>query len=527
MTGTWSLVRLALRRDRILLPAWILGLTVMVTSSVVATRDLYPTRESLTSAAQAINATGSLVALYGKVYDPGSLGAISLIKLTAFGAAVVAVLFVYVAVRHTRTEEETGRLELVAAGSVGRSAPLAAAMIVGCGAAILLGLLCAVGIGAAGLPWAGAFAFGLGWALTGVVFTGVGVVAAQLTTSARAALGLGMIGVGIAYALRAVGDLAAGDPGWLSWLSPIGWSQQLRPFAGDRWWVAGLPLLASALLFPLAFWLRGHRDLGAGFLPERHGPARGSLTGVWGLAWRLQRGLFVAWLVAAVLMGLVLGSIVDNVSGLLDSPQMQQYIAVLGGEQGLVQAFLAAEVGIFGVLVSAYGVAAASRLHTEESTGHLESILATATTRVRWALTHLVLALAGVAVIMVGSGAAIGLTHGLAVGDPAGQALLVAGAAAAQIPAAWVMTALVLLVFAVAPRAVPAVWGVLVVFIVLGEFGALWKLPTWLLDVSPFAHSPKLPGPAIDVVPLLVLLAVTAALCAVGLAVWRRRDVQL
>ena len=234
MTGTWSLVRLALRRDRLLLPAWLLGLALMAMSSVVATKDLYADERSLVSAAETINATASLVALYGRIYDTAALGAISLIKLTAFGAALVAVLFVFIGVRHTRGDEESERLELVAAGSVGRLAPLVAALVVGGGASIALGLLTGLGLEAAGLPVAGAVAFGAGWACAGLVYTAVAAVSAQVMPTARGAIGLGVLLVGLGYALRAIGDLEEGDPGPLSWLSPIGWSQQIRPFAGDR-----------------------------------------------------------------------------------------------------------------------------------------------------------------------------------------------------------------------------------------------------------------------------------------------------
>lgn len=526
MNGTSALVRLALRRDRILLPAWILSLALMVAFSVIATKDLYPTRASLVAAADTINATGALVALYGKVYDPGSLGAISLIKLTAFGAALVAILFVFVAVRHTRAEEEAGRLELVEAGAVGRAAPLTAAMVVGIGASLTLGLLTAVGLGAVGLPWSGAMAFGLGWACSGIVFTAIGGVAAQVTTSARAAIGLGMVAVGVSYALRAVGDLAAGDPGILSWLSPIGWSQQFRPFAGDRWWVVVLPLLATAVLLPVAFALRAHRDLGSGYLPDRPGPATGRIVGLAGLAWRLQRGLFVAWLVGAALMGMVLGSIASNVSGLLDSPEMAKYIAALGGEQGLTDAFLAAEIAIFGSIIAAYAVTATSRLRAEEVSGHVELVLSTKATRTKWAASHVVLALVATAVLMLATGAAIGVTHGLAVHDVPAQTVRLLGAAAAQIPAVWVMVAIVFAIFSWAPRLVVGAWGLLVGFIVLGEFGTLWRLPNWLLDLSPFAHSPKLPGGAVSVSQFALLLVAAVLLAALGFVRWRNRDVQ-
>ena len=45
-----------------------------------------------------------------------------------------------------------------------------------------------------------------------------------------------MIVLAVAYLVRAVGDVS-GDaemPSPLSWLSPIGWGQQVRPYAGDR-----------------------------------------------------------------------------------------------------------------------------------------------------------------------------------------------------------------------------------------------------------------------------------------------------
>lgn len=526
LRGTATLVRLALRRDRVLLPVWLIGFAAMAAFSVAATRDLYPDEQSLVTASEVINATASLIALYGKIYVPTSLGAVSLIKMTAFGAALVAVLFVFLAVRHTRSEEETGRLELVAAGAVGRDAPLAAAVLVGMGAGLALGLLTTAGLVAVGLPVAGSIAFGLGWACSALVFTAVGVVAAQVTTSARAAIGIGLATVGLSYALRAVGDLAAGDPGILSWLSPIGWSQQIRPFAGDRWWVVAIPLGVAVLGVIVAVILRGHRDLGSGFLPERAGPAVGRVSGVTALAWRLQRGMLAAWLVAAVLFGLALGSVAHNVTGFFDSPEMRQYLVMLGGEQGLTDAFLAAEIAILGVLVAGYGIAAAHRLVTEESSGHAELLLADGTTRIRWAAAHLAIALLGTALVLIVAGAAVGVAHGLAVGEPAEQLARMAAAAALQVPAAWIMVGLAAVVFGWAPRGFGAVWALFAAFIALGEFGELWGVPEWVLSASPFTHSPTVPGGDVSATGVGLLIVTAAVLIGVGLFGWRHRDLR-
>lgn len=521
-TGTGPLIRLALRRDRILLPAWIVGFAVIAGFSASATKELYPSQASRLAAASSVNATAALVAMYGRIYDPTSLGALSLFKMTAFGAAIVAILMVVVVVRHTRAEEETGRLELVGSAVVGRSAPLAAALLVGSGACLLLGLFTALALIGAGLPVAGSLAFGAAWAAVGMVFAAVAGVFAQLTSSARVATGLGVLGVGTAYVVRAVGDVQ--DATAVAMLSPFAWGQQVRAYAGDRFAMLAVPVLAIFVLMPLAFTLRARRDLGAGMLAERAGPAanpwpRGDLA----LAWRLQRGMLLSWLVGFAVLGLVFGSIAHQVGGLLNNPQVEQILKQIGGLKGLTDAFLAAEMAILATAASAYGLAALGRLRTEEASGHTEDLLATALSRVRWAGGHVAIGLAGVTALLLVVGLSAGAGHAVAVGD-ASQIPRIAIAALAHAPSAWVLVGIAVALFGWAPRAAPAAWGFLVAFIVLGEFGILLGFPGWLLDLSPFSHAPMLPGGHVDPVPLVALTVVTIALVGAGMYRWRKRD---
>ncbi|MFZ5870258.1 MAG: ABC transporter permease, partial [Actinomycetota bacterium] len=234
LAGTGALVRLALRRDRVLLPAWVLLFVVMAAFSATATVDLYPEVAQRVAAAEAVNGSPSLVALYGRVYDTTSLGAIAMFKMGGLGAALLAVLGFMLVVRHTRTEEESGRLELVAGGVVGRAAPLAAALVVTITTMLLVGGLTAGSLTSAGLPADGSLAFGLAWAGTGAAFAGVGAVTAQLAVGARGANGLAAGVLALTYLLRAVGDSSTPGPAWPTWISPVGWGQQVRPYAGDR-----------------------------------------------------------------------------------------------------------------------------------------------------------------------------------------------------------------------------------------------------------------------------------------------------
>jgi ABC-2 type transport system permease protein len=523
LLGTGALVRLALRRDRWLLPAWVGFFGVLVAFSASATVGLYPTQASRVAAANTINSTAAVVALYGPIYDPTSLGALSMTKMTAMYAALMSILMVVLVVRHTRAEEEAGRLELVGAGVVGRAAPLAAALLVVGGASFVLGLLAAAALVGVGLPIGGSLAFGAGWAATGLCFAAVAAVAAQTTTGGRAANGLGFMVVGVAYLARAIGDLAAAGPGWLSWLSPIGWNQQIRAFAGDRWSVLVLPLVATALLVPVAFALRRRRDLGSGLLQDRPGPAVGRLSSPLALAWRLQRPLLLAWTAGLAATALMMGSIAHNVAGLLDSPGMAKIIQQLGGEQGLTDAFLAAELGLVSTIITAYGISAVTRLRTEESAGHAEAVLATATPRIGWAASHWLLAVAGVAWLQLVAGVATGLGHGLAVGDSS-QVLRITVASLTRIPAAWVMVGLVVAIWGLWPHATALGWGAYVAFIVVGEFGHLWGVPQWVMDFSPFTHSPVLPGPDAKLAWMVWLTMIAGGFLAAGTAAFRHRD---
>ena len=109
------------------------------------------------------------------------------------------------------------------------------------------------------IPAAGSLAFGAALAGSGLVFTAVAAVAAQLSPSARFARGSAFAVLGTAFTLRAVGDAGSGT---LSWLSPLGWSLQVRPYAGDHFWVLLLHLATTAVLTAVAYRLLAGRDVG-------------------------------------------------------------------------------------------------------------------------------------------------------------------------------------------------------------------------------------------------------------------------
>jgi hypothetical protein len=124
LAGTATLARLAVRRDRVLLPVGILGIALFAISSAKATLALYPSAASMEEGIKTIFASPAAVALYGPISDPTDPNALAVVKTTMFGAVLLAIFGYAVVRRHTRSEEEDGRFELVGAGVVGRRAPL-------------------------------------------------------------------------------------------------------------------------------------------------------------------------------------------------------------------------------------------------------------------------------------------------------------------------------------------------------------------------------------------------------------------
>lgn len=525
LAGAGVLLRAAARRDRVLVPGTVALFTAFVAASVSATAGLYPDRAALAAAADAINNTPALVALYGRIHDPWSLGAVSLVKLTSTGTALVATVAVLLTVRHTRADEEAGRQELAVAAAAGRLAPLAAAVAATAGALAALGALTVAALlaGGAGLPAGGALAFGAAWAATGWFFAGVAAVAAQVTRDARSARGAALALLGAAFLLRAVGDSAG--PGWLSWLSPLGWAQQVRPFAGERWWVLALPLAAGAALVAAAVALARARDLGAGLVPERAGPGRAGagLRGAAGLAWRQGRGALAGWLAGFAVLSAVLGTVASTIGQLLDSPQAREWIAQLGGEGALADAFLSAEMTLMAMMSAAFGVHLVLALRAQEVAGTQELALGAGAPRRRWLAAHLVVAAAATGVLTGAVGLSAGVAHALQVGDASRVGAVVA-AAAATLPAQWVVLAAAAAAFGLRGGLAPAGWFAFGGAVLVTEFAALLRLPWWVADLSPFTHVPRLPGGSFEPLATVVLLAVAGALAAAAAWAFSARD---
>ncbi|MGB3486129.1 MAG: ABC transporter permease [Mycobacterium sp.] len=524
-TGTTDLLRLYLRRDRVVAPLWILLLSVPLSTVYVGSIEaVYPSAADRTIFAAAVMASPAQRALYGNIYSD-SLGAVGIWKAGMFHV-LIAVAVILTVIRHTRADEESGRTDLLDSTVVGRCAGLTAALVLASGAAMLTGLIGFVGLLFVDVPVAGSLAFCLALIGSGLVFTAVAAVAAQISPSARFARGAAFSVLAAAFTVRAVGDAGAAG---LSWLSPLGWSLLVRPFAGDRWWVLALHLSTAMVLTVIAYVLLNHRDVGAGLIAERpgRGSASSTLHGPVGLAWRLDRGALLLWTVGLSLYGLLIGSVVHGIGDEIGNSQLAQDIVIrLGGTTEMEAAFIAVAFNMLAMVAAAFAVSLTLRLHQEENSQRAETLLAGAVSRIRWLAGHLMIVLAGTSVAMLISGLVAGFSYGLAAGDLAGKLPNVVATAAVQLPAVWLLAGVGVALFGVLPRFAPAAWGVLVGLIAVYLLGSLSGAPQWLLDLEPFGHVPRIGSATSAAAPLMWLLLIDAALIAVGLLAFRRRDLR-
>jgi ABC-2 type transport system permease protein len=452
-----------------------------------------------------------------------TLPGIVISKVAVTCIVATGLLAILTVVRHTRSEEEEGRSEMLRATVVGRHAGTVAALLLASGGSLLLGTGTAVALVGASVPGSAAWLFGAGITGIGVVFAAATAVLAQVFTHARTALGAGLALLGVAYVVRAAGDV---QQSWLVWLSPIGWSQATHPLGDERWWPLLVSLVASGLLVGVAVALANRRDVGSGLVSPRNGSATASprLSGPVGLALRLQRGLLAGWALGLLVLGVAVGSLTNAVQDMSkDNPTLEKYLAATG-QGSLTDSYLASMVLIMALLAAGFAVSSAMRLRPDETSGRLELLLSTGMSRSRCLLGTLVVTVLGTILVLACGGLGLGLSYGLTVSDAA-QPLRMAGLLLVYAPAVLATAALAVLVLGWRPAWAAVAWAALAVCFVLGWLGGLIHPPRWLEEASPFWHTPAVPvDPVTLTAPSVITLAVVL-LVAAGVVGLRRRDI--
>ncbi|MGZ0712468.1 ABC transporter permease (plasmid) [Coraliomargarita sp. W4R53] len=523
-----------LRRDGKQLLMWTLGTAAMAYMGYFGVTEAFGTeqeRASLLAAALA----NPVILLFRGLPSGTDESAFIVFLIFPWLAFLASLMSVFLAVRHTRADEEDGRAELVAATPAGRTLPVIATAVHGTIANVVLAALVSLAFVSVGMDAVGSSLTGAAAGAVGMTFLGVGLLGAQLMRTSRGANSFSVWLIVASFLVCGLGntigspsvDLTRMTSSWLAWLSPFGWAENVRPFSDNLVWPLLLCLGLGILLATVSIAMATTRELGESFVAERHGrrTATAALSNPTSLVWRLTRGAALGWAIGGLIIGVLattLASVVEEIGA--ENPAVQDMLNQIAGVGNVEQATVTTFFTMLGVLAACAGVQVICRARQEEARGTAEAVLATPIDRVRWLGGYLLVAVVTVVVVVAAAlaGAALGIS---AQGESWDLMRDVAITGGGQAVAASVFVMATAIIFTLAPRlTIPLGWTLVVAGAVVGLMGPLFGLPEWLVHLSPVGAAPIVTGDVVDARGLWWLVAAVTVGAVASSALMRRRE---
>lgn len=524
--GAGSMLRFMLRRDRIRLTVWVLGISLFTISMAPYFADMYPTPESRAMMAVSMN-NPAITLLFGPVYSPDNYhnGAMVAGFNLLFVAAIVAAMNIFLIARHTRQDEEIGRMEVIRSLPVGKLGSTASAMMLAVIANAVMTLLIGFGIAACGIEdagFAGSMTFAAALGTVGLFFAALTSVCCQITANNQTAVGLSLAVMGGSYLLRGIGDSSGIKA--LIVTSPFGLAHLAEAYVSDIWWPILVILVAAVAVGALALHLGTIRDLGAGLLPARPGRKTASplLNSPLGLSVRLLRSSAITWTIIVLVLCAVFGSLFGDLETLIgDNEMMAAFFAK--ADFTIVEEFLTLLTALIAMTSAVPSVSFLMKLRGEEKHGYTEHLLARSVEKGRMFAGNFALAtLSAVFLSIIGTISLWVIASATIDGVPELSVILTASLY--YVPAVWVLVGLSAALIGLLPKATGIAYGYLGYCFIALFTVMMFGLPEWIERLSPFAYIPKIPLEDASPVAAVVLIGIAASMSAAGFVGYRKRD---
>ncbi|MCL2873445.1 MAG: ABC transporter permease [Defluviitaleaceae bacterium] len=520
-----NLTKLIIKRERLMTPLWIIMLVLFSVGIAVGMGDMFPA-EARQALAETLN-NPAMVAMMGPIFgaDNFTIGAMYGTLMMLWIVMTVAVMNIFFIVRHTRADEERGRVEVIRSLPTGRIANLNAAVISAVAINAVLGLLtsfCLYIINVETIDLAGSLLSGAAVFASGLLFAAIAAVFSQLSASSRGAVGYSFLALGVFYMMRAAGDINAEI---LSLLSPLGLVQRSQFFIENNWLPTIVILIQAAAVFAIAYTLNAKRDLGQGILPARPGRSEASkmMRSQFGLSFRLVKNTLITWLIVMFLLGASYGSIMGDIDTFVSESEFYQ--ALIGAVEGFSTAemFTSMVNSIMALMAMIPLLIIALKLRSEEKEHRAEVVLSGVVPRINHLAGYAILAF--IASLLLQLATALGLFLAIEAVLPGGTTLgFLLRANLVYLPALWVKIGIAILLTGLLPKITSVVWGYFAFSFFTVFLGRILNLPNWIANLSPFAFIPELPVDSINYAPLTVLTVIAVVLTAAGLVFYRKRD---
>jgi ABC-2 type transport system permease protein len=522
-----KLAKLILRRDRIRIPLWVIGITFFTLIVPLAYDDLYGSDQDRQGMAETM-ANPAMTAMVGQGnLENYTVGAMTSHQMLLLTAVVVGLMNIILLNRHTRADEEEGRIELIRSMPVGRLANINATLLMLVATNILLALINGFGLYALGIEsmdLEGSLLYGAALGGTGIVFAGIAAVFAQASESSRGVVGYSIAVLLAAYLIRAIGDVSNET---LSMLSPLGWVTKTEAYWNDNWWPILLMIGGAAILFIFANYLNSIRDLEAGFFPARPGRRNASafLQNPLGHALILQRTGIIAWAIGLLVMGLSYGAVMGDMEAFFSDNDMLAELLVQEEGYSLTEQFIPMLMMVMGILATVPPVMAMLKLYGEEKKNRVEQIMAASVSRSKLMGSYCFIAIVNgyfmvsLSAIGLWSAASVVMDEPFAFGT-------IYGAALVYYPAVLVMIGVAILFIGFLPKLSSLVWAYLLYSFIVIYLGGLLDLPEWVGKLSPFGYIPQLPVEEMEWMPMIILSIIALVLIIAGFIGYNRRDIE-
>ncbi len=524
--GTIVLIRFILKRDRMRLPLWLFPIIAVTVIIAYVFTNMYPSTQERQVLGETLR-NPAMTAMVGPGYglDNYTFGALLSHEMLLMTAVVVGLMNILLLSRHTRSDEEDGRLELIRSLPVGRLSNLLSVMIVLFGANLLLAVLTAASLlmlNIESIDLVGSLVYGFSLGAVGMVFASITAVFNQLSQSSRGAVGLSIAFLVLAYIVRAIGDLSNET---LSLLSPLGLILRTEAFVNNYWWPIGVAIGIALVLALIALYLNAIRDIGSSFLPTRVGKAHASrmLTNPFGLAFRLQRTGLISWAVGMFVLGASYGSVLGEMETFFESVGFIQDLIVQQTGFTLMEQFIPVLMSVMGIFGTIPVLMAVLKVKGEETNGRLEHILSKSVSRNRMLGGYVLLAVVTSIVSLGLAGLGLG-GIGISTIDEPMPITLFLKSALAYLPALWIMIGIAVVMIGWAPRLTSLTWLYLAFSFIVNYFGELFDFPEWLQKLTPYGYVARVPIEAINYGDVALLIAIAGLLLFIGFWGFNRRD---
>lgn len=534
--NTGKLVKLILRRERIMSSIWIIALALFSIGLAPALGEMF-SGGSVESFMSMIT-NPSMIAMVGPAYYDVSTftnGAMYSHMMLVWMIITVGVMNIFFVVRHTRGDEERGRVEVVRSLPTGRLANLNATMIsaviVNAVLALITGLGIAV-IGVEGMDFSGSLLYGIALGISGLFFAALTALFCQLSSSSRGATGLSFMALFVIYMLRAVGDMQTPSNEIISCISPIGLIQRTQVYVNDYWWPIFVLLIETAVVMAVAYILNAIRDLDQGFIHAKPGRREATplLRSSFGLSFRLIRNTLIWWLIAMFAIGASYGTIMGDINKFAAENEFYGTLMMLDLYPGFTveKMFVSMITSIMSLFALAAVLMVVLKFRGEEKDYRAEHVLSRAVSRVKFISGYTIIAFAASVIVQCATAVGIYASASSVMDNPGDLPLgYLLEANLVFLPAIWVMIGVTVLLIGLLPKATAAIWGYFGVTFFVTFLGRLPGIPEWLPKITPFGYIPLLPMESVNYGTLTVLTIIAAVLTAAGFFFYRKRDMSL